>query len=84
MRNDGAKSEGLAGMYVKFYDPRMDWDMHYTLTVCDVPHEAKIFNSPEDAWQYYQQTSPNVPVLNDKYNRPLTSWRVEVEQLRFN
>lgn len=78
-RFDGHKVEGLSGMYVQYYNPRVDWEMQYSLTTCDTPHEAKVFVSAEEAWRYYQQICPNCPTLyNGEPNRPLTSWIVEV------
>jgi hypothetical protein len=80
-RRDGAKIEGLDGMYVQYYNPRVDWDMQYTLIVCDTPHEARVFVSQAEAMAYYQQVCPNAPTLpnlDGDANRPLTSFHAEI------
>ena len=82
-RRDGLEVEGLSGWYVKEYDPRVDWDMQYTLIVCDDIKEAKIFIDPGEAHEYYRQVCPNYPkLMNGNPNRPLTSWNAEVVMLK--
>ena len=78
-RLDGFRIENLSGMYIQEYDPKVDFDLNYTLIVCDTPEEAKIFIDAGEAAEYYRQVCPNYPTLMDgKPNRPLTSWRVEI------
>jgi hypothetical protein len=78
-RRDGAKIEGLDGMYVQYFNPRVDWDMQYTLIVCDTPHEARVFISQAEALAYYQQVCPNAPTLSDgQPNRPLASFTADI------
>jgi hypothetical protein len=82
-RKDGLNMEGLSGMYILDYNPRVDFDMNYTLVVCDQPEEAKIFDSAEEAHKYYLQVCPNHPTLIDGTpNRPLTSWHVQCVPLK--
>lgn len=77
-RMDGLRMDGLSGMYVQEYDPRVDFDLNYTLIVVDNPVEAKVFTDPGEASEYYRQVCPNIPTLaNGNPNRPLTSWHVQ-------
>lgn len=78
-RLDGMQVDGLSGMYIKEYSPRIDWDMNYTLLVCDKKEEAMVFIDEGEAHEYYRQVCPNYPTLMDgRPNRPLTSWRVQI------
>jgi hypothetical protein len=78
-RKDGLHVEGLSGMYIKDYDPTIDHELNFILTVVDCPEEAKIFLDPSEAQAYYKRISPNYTTLSDGTpNRPLTSWRVQV------
>jgi hypothetical protein len=78
-RKDGVHVDGVSGMYIMNYDPTIDADFNYLLTVCDCPEEAKIFLDPSEAHAYYKRTSPNYMIRSDgEPNRPLTSWHVQV------
>jgi len=78
-RMDGLRVDGLSGMYVQEYDPRVDFDMNFTLIVCDDIKEAKLFIDEGEAHEYFRQVCPNHPTLsNGNPNRPLTCWHVQL------
>ena len=81
-RRDGEEFDGLSGMYIKEYNPRVDWDMKYTLIVCDDIKEAKLFIDEGEAYEYYRQVCPNCPkLMNGNPNRPLTMFTVQAIQI---